>query len=91
MITEALTAGAPGDPPRQPLELWVAETSTGEARCLLKSPQMGINATFDECAPCPAHHMPRCTLLYSFLVLSSSSKNPYSGPILSLIMACLTG
>lgn len=58
VITEMLHAGAPGDPPRQPLELWVAETSTGEARCLLKSPQMGINATFDECAPLLGYHMP---------------------------------
>jgi hypothetical protein len=56
--TGVLHAGAPGDPPRQPLELWVAETSTGEARCLLKSPQMGINATFDECAPLLGYHMP---------------------------------
>lgn len=53
LTTKDTRAGAPGDPPRQPLELWVADTSTGEARCLLKSPQMGINATFDECAPLP--------------------------------------
>ena len=44
-------AGGPSDPPRQPLELWVAETATGQARRLLKSPEQGLSSIFDECAP----------------------------------------
>ena len=42
-------AGGPSDPPRQPLELWVAETATGKARRLLKSPEQGLSSIFDEC------------------------------------------
>ena len=48
-----LSAGGTADPPRQPLELWVADAATGAARCLLRSPEQGLNAVFDECAP---HH-----------------------------------
>jgi hypothetical protein len=44
----AFRPGGPSDPPRQPLELWVAETVTGKARCLLKSPQLGLASIFDE-------------------------------------------
>lgn len=40
------TAGGLDDPPRGPLELWVADTVTGEARKLLG----GLNTVFDECA-----------------------------------------
>ena len=40
-----MPAGQPGDPPRQPLELWVAEVATGEARCLTK---LGLSSVFDE-------------------------------------------
>ena len=47
-------AGKPGDTPRQPLELWVADTATGQAHCLLESPQMGLNTVFDECGPLPS-------------------------------------
>ena len=46
-----LSAGGVADPPRQPLELWVADAATGAARCLLRSPELGLNAVFDECAP----------------------------------------
>lgn len=38
--------GGPSDPPRGPLELWVADAETGAARSLLK----GLNTIFDECA-----------------------------------------
>ena len=38
-------AGQPGDPPRQPLELWVAEVATGQARCLTN---LGLSSVFDE-------------------------------------------
>ncbi len=44
-------AGGVGDPPRKPLELWAADTSTGQAKCLLPSPEWGLNGVFDECAP----------------------------------------
>lgn len=41
----ALTcAGGPDDPPRGPLELWVADSTTGAARSLLKN----LNTIFDE-------------------------------------------
>ncbi|BDA47831.1 probable glutamyl endopeptidase, chloroplastic [Coccomyxa sp. Obi] len=40
--------GGPSDPPRQPLELWVAETATGKARRLLKSPEQGLSSIFDD-------------------------------------------
>ena len=43
-------AGGAEDPPRQPLELWVADAASGAARCLLRSPELGLNAIFDECA-----------------------------------------
>jgi len=62
MIPALLRAGGPGDPPRQPLALWVADAATGAARCLLRSPELGLNAVFDELRarppgaprPCPA-------------------------------------
>ena len=44
----ASCAGGPGDPPRQPLELWVADAATGAARRLLRSPELGLVAVFDE-------------------------------------------
>ncbi|CAL5225819.1 g8598 [Coccomyxa viridis] len=37
--------GQPGDPPRKPLELWVAEVATGQARCLTK---LGLSSVFDD-------------------------------------------
>lgn len=37
-------AGGPNDPPRGPLELWVADSTTGAARSLLKN----LNTIFDE-------------------------------------------
>lgn len=40
-----LCAGQPNDPPRQPLELWVAEVATGHSRCVTK---MGLSSVFDE-------------------------------------------
>ncbi|KAK9835947.1 hypothetical protein WJX81_000393 [Elliptochloris bilobata] len=40
--------GGVGDPPRQPLELWVADAATGAAHCLLRSPELGLNAIFDD-------------------------------------------
>lgn len=54
---KCLRAGAGGveDPPRGPLELWVADTATGKARKLLG----GLNTVFDECA---ASHL--CTQLH---------------------------
>lgn len=42
--------GGPGDPPRHPLELWVADVATGQARCLLTAPEFGLSSIFDECA-----------------------------------------
>jgi hypothetical protein len=39
-------AGGVDDPPRGPLELWVADAATGKARKLLG----GLNTVFDECA-----------------------------------------
>lgn len=41
---ECCAAGGPDDPPRGPLELWVADVATGAARPLLK----GLNTIFDE-------------------------------------------
>lgn len=43
-------AGGADDPPRGPLDLWVAQTSTGKARKLLG----GLNTVFDECV----HRLP---------------------------------
>ena len=40
--------GGVGDPPRKPLELWVAEVASGAAKCLLPSPEWGLNGVFDE-------------------------------------------
>lgn len=40
--------GGAGDPPRQPLELWVADASTGKSRCLLPLPTYGLNTIFDD-------------------------------------------
>ena len=37
--------GREGDPPRKPLELWVADTATGQARKLLDD---GLNTVFEE-------------------------------------------
>ena len=37
--------GLPGDPPRKPLELWVAEVASGKARCLTT---LGLSSVFDE-------------------------------------------
>jgi hypothetical protein len=39
------SAGDPGDPPRQALELWVADIASGRARQLLKQ---GLNTIFEE-------------------------------------------
>jgi hypothetical protein len=39
------SAGREGDPPRCPLELWVADVATGQARKLLEQP---LNVVFDE-------------------------------------------
>ena len=39
------SAGGAGDPPRGPLELWVADIATGAARRLLDAP---LNVVFDE-------------------------------------------
>lgn len=39
------SAGQPGDPPRKPLEVWVADVATGQARCLTK---LGLSSVFDE-------------------------------------------
>ena len=41
-------AGGPSDPPRIPLELWVADVATGDARRLLTSPQQGLNCVFEK-------------------------------------------
>ena len=40
-------AGGPDDPPRAPLQLWVADTSTGQARRLL-GPEHGLNSVINE-------------------------------------------
>ena len=40
--------GGPSDPPRIPLELWVAEVESGQARRLLSSPEQGLNTVFDK-------------------------------------------
>lgn len=40
--------GGPGDPPRKPLELWVADAETGAARVLLRSPELGLNTVFED-------------------------------------------
>ena len=50
-------AGRVGDPPRKPLELWIADVETGISRCLLSSPDYGLNGVFDECAPMHCAHM----------------------------------
>jgi hypothetical protein len=42
------SAGGPGDPPRAPLQLWVADVATGKARCVLSGPQYGLNTIFEE-------------------------------------------
>ncbi len=42
--TSFFCAGGPDDPPRGPLELWVADVETGAARPLLP----GLNTIFDE-------------------------------------------
>ena len=42
--TSFVRAGGPDDPPRGPLELWVADVETGAARPLLP----GLNTIFDE-------------------------------------------
>ena len=49
-VVSRCCAGGAEDPPRQPLELWVADAASGAARCLLRSPELGLNAIFDECA-----------------------------------------
>ncbi len=43
-IASFFCAGGPDDPPRGPLELWVADVETGAARPLLQ----GLNTIFDE-------------------------------------------
>lgn len=43
-----LLAGGVDDPPRKPLELWVAEVATGQSKRLLSSPERGLNCTFDK-------------------------------------------
>ena len=43
-----LSAGGLDDPPRIPLELWVAEVATGKSRRLLSSPEQGLNCVFDK-------------------------------------------
>lgn len=40
--------GAPGSPPRGPLELWTADVDTFTARPLLQGPQYGLNTVFEE-------------------------------------------
>ena len=40
--------GGVGDPPRLPLELWVADVATGQSRRLLASPDQGLNCVFDK-------------------------------------------
>lgn len=40
--------GGPTDPPQKPLELWIADVSTGSSRMLLESPAMALNTVFDE-------------------------------------------
>lgn len=39
------SAGGPGDPPRGPLQLWLADTDTGKARPLLGARR--LNTVFD--------------------------------------------
>ncbi len=43
--------GGPGDPPRAPHELWLADPVTGRARQLLKNPEHGLNNVFERWAP----------------------------------------
>ncbi|MEW5309906.1 MAG: hypothetical protein WDW38_001749 [Sanguina aurantia] len=40
--------GGPTDPPQKPLELWIADVSTGSSRMLLESPAMALNTMFDD-------------------------------------------
>ncbi|MEW5303425.1 MAG: hypothetical protein WDW36_006118 [Sanguina aurantia] len=40
--------GGPTDPPQKPLELWIADVSTGASRRLLESPAMALNTVFDD-------------------------------------------
>ncbi|KAG1675325.1 hypothetical protein FOA52_015999 [Chlamydomonas sp. UWO 241] len=39
--------GGPGDPPRSPCELWVADAASGQCRQLLASPQFGLSSVFE--------------------------------------------
>jgi hypothetical protein len=39
------SAGGDADPPRAPLQLWVADIASGQARKLLDQP---LNSTFEE-------------------------------------------
>ncbi|KAK9805982.1 hypothetical protein WJX73_010840 [Symbiochloris irregularis] len=47
----AFAVRSPGrstDPPRKPLELWVADVATGKSRCILSSPEYGLNGVFHD-------------------------------------------
>lgn len=45
LLAPLCSAGGDEDPPREPLELWVADMATGKARRLLEH---RLNSTFEE-------------------------------------------
>lgn len=47
-LTCCPAAGWPEDPPRGPLSLWVADATSGVARCLLAAPQYRLNTVLQE-------------------------------------------
>lgn len=54
--------GGPNDPPRGPLELWVADVATGQAKCLLKAPEHGLHVIFDDYSWLDEHTIVACVV-----------------------------
>jgi len=64
--------GAAGDPPREPLALWVADAATGVARPLLKN----LHTVFDDYSWLDDHHIVACVVPAGVTAASAPQRPP---------------
>jgi hypothetical protein len=85
-VCAAAVVGGPGDPPRGPLQLWIAETATGKARPLLGSRR--LNTVFDSYTWCALR---RCSSLVQMQRWPGSAYSLLEKLWRVLLMQCVAG
>ncbi|KAF5827418.1 hypothetical protein DUNSADRAFT_697 [Dunaliella salina] len=78
-FTTRSPGASPSDPPRAPLELWIADVETGTARCLLGRPNYGLNTIFDDYTFLDDDNIVACVLPKG-VSAETAPKRPTLGP-----------